>query len=252
MYIVVSPAKKLNAEPQTLSWGQEPFFKDDVTELLSVIREKSAEDLEKLMHLSGKLGQLNHERYQRFALPFQQENSSAAIYSFAGDTYVGLQVRDFSVEDIEFADQHLGILSGLYGLLRPSDWMQAYRLEMGTKLSSSRGKDLYQFWGNKIAKRINQFLQAEADCLINLASGEYFKSVDQTQLNARIITPVFKEIRNGQYKIISFSAKRARGMMARYAIKNRLSDPEKLKEFDLDNYRFQAELSAENEWVFVR
>lgn len=251
MYTVVSPAKKMNADSPRLSTGQAPFFEDDIKDLLAVMRNKSPQDLEQLMGISPKLGQLNYERYQDFSLPFQGDNSSPAIYSFAGDTYVGLQASDFSLEDIQFADSHLGILSGLYGLLRPSDWMQAYRLEMGTKLESSRGKNLYQFWGDKITRRINQFLQEE-DCLVNLASTEYFKSVDQKQIGARILTPVFKELRKGQYKIISFSAKRARGMMARYIIKNRISDPESLKDFAEDNYRFDPDLSSENEWVFTR
>lgn len=241
----------MNAEPKTLSMGQEPFFKDDVTELLAVMKGKSSQDLEGLMGISSKLGKLNYDRYQAFQLPFQAENSSPAIHSFAGDTYVGLQADDFSEEDIQFADQHLGILSGLYGVLRPSDWMQAYRLEMGTKLANARGKDLYQFWGQKISARINQFLQEE-DYLINLASTEYFKSVDSEQIKSQIITPVFKELRNGKYKIISFSAKRARGMMARYIIKNRISNIEELKNFTEDNYRFQEELSSKNEWVFTR
>tara|TARA_B110000037_G_C16975689_1_gene446935 strand:+ start:174 stop:932 length:759 start_codon:yes stop_codon:yes gene_type:complete len=252
MYIVVSPAKKLHSEPKMLKSGQEPFFAYDTQQLLRIMKNKTAQDLERLMKISPKLGQLNHERYQSFQLPFQAENSSSVINTFAGDTYVGLDAQDFSAEDIEFGDQHLGILSGLYGLLRPSDWMQEYRLEMGTKLENQRGRNLYQFWGQKIAERINQFLPDKEPVLVNLASKEYFKAVDVQNLKARILTPVFKEQKNGVYKIISFSAKRARGTMARYIIKNRIVDPERLKIFAEDNYRFQADLSSENEWVFIR
>ena len=252
MYIVVSPAKKLHAEPKMLNVGQAPFFADDTQELLGIMKQKTAQDLEELMKISQKLGLLNYGRYQSFALPFQAKNSSSVLYTFAGDTYVGLQADDFSADDIAFADQHLGILSGLYGLLRPSDWMQEYRLEMGTKLDNQRGRNLYQFWGQKIADRINQLLPEKEPVLVNLASNEYFKAVDAQNLKARILTPVFKEQKNGVYKIISFSAKRARGTMARYIIKNRIVDPEQLKDFAEDNYCFQAELSSENEWVFTR
>ena len=205
------------------------------------------------MGISDKLAELNRDRFLAFSTPFDLDNARAAAYFFAGDTYMGLDAESMTDNDMEFAQGHLGILSGLYGLLRPLDLIQPYRLEMGTRLQNPKGDDLYQFWGTKIAQAINLKLnESEEKVLINLASKEYFRSVDTKKIKAKIITPVFKEERNGKLKIISFNAKRARGMMARYIIDNRLLNPESIKSFCQDGYRFNAELSDDTNWVFTR
>ena len=175
------------------------------------------------------------------------------MLAFNGDVYSGLGATDFTDKDLKFAQQHLRILSGLYGLLRPMDLMQPYRLEMGTRFNNHRGKDLYQFWGSTITEALNQQLTAlKTDVLVNLASNEYFKSVKREELKGRVVTPVFKDWKNGQYKIISFYAKKARGLMGRYAILERLTHVDQLKQFDLEGYSYAADLSSVNEWVFTR
>jgi cytoplasmic iron level regulating protein YaaA (DUF328/UPF0246 family) len=206
-----------------------------------------------LMSLSDKLAGLNAARFGQWSQPFTTENSRPAVLAFNGDVYTGLDANSFSEQDFDFAQRHFRILSGLYGLLKPLDLMQAYRLEMGTKLSNERGDNLYQFWGDVITHELNTALAEQGDdVLINLASTEYFKSVKKKSLKATIITPAFKDWKNGQYKMISFFAKKARGLMARYIIQNKITDVEQLKQFDLAGYQYSADFSKGNDWVFTR
>jgi hypothetical protein len=205
------------------------------------------------MGISDKLAGLNAARFGEWATPFTQENARQAILAFNGDVYTGLDAKSFSEKDFAFAQQHMRILSGLYGLLKPLDLMQAYRLEMGKKLDNDRGSNLYQFWGDIITEHLNAAIEAQGDnVLINLASNEYFKSVKKKSLKAEVITPAFKDWKNGQYKMISFFAKKARGLMARYIIENQITDVEQLKGFDVAGYQYSTELSKANDWVFTR
>jgi cytoplasmic iron level regulating protein YaaA (DUF328/UPF0246 family) len=213
----------------------------------------SPQQISKLMGISDKLGTLNFDRYQNWQRPFTKKNARPAVFAFNGDVYQGLAATSFNPADLTFAQQHLRILSGLYGLLRPLDLMQAYRLEMGTQLANSSGANLYAYWKDHIAVQLNkQLKKAQTTTLINLASNEYFKAIDQAQLDANIITPAFKEKRNGQYKIISFSVKKARGLMAAYIIKNQIVAPEKIKGFAAEGYTFNSKLSNGNNWIFTR
>jgi hypothetical protein len=205
------------------------------------------------MRISEKLGILNSNRFIQWQLPFTADNSKQALLAFKGDVYEGMHTNSLTEDDLNWANDHLRILSGLYGLLKPLDLIQAYRLEMGTKFSNQRGKNLYEFWGDKITNKINQELAKQrSPVVINLASNEYFKSVKEKQLNAAVITPVFKDWKNDQFKIISFYAKKARGMMSAYIIKNQLESPSDIKQFDTAGYNFSAEQSTDNEWVFLR
>ena len=210
-------------------------------------------DLSSLMKISDKLATLNANRFAEFSTPFTPDNARQALFAFNGDVYTGLDAQSLSEDDIAYAQQHLRILSGLYGVLRPLDLMQAYRLEMGTKLANSRGKNLYEYWGDIVTTEVNKALAAQGDnVLVNLASNEYFKSVKPKQLDGMIITPVFKDKKNGQYKIISFFAKKARGLMARYILQNKVEDVAGLKAFDTAGYYFSEEQSTETELVFLR
>lgn len=254
MLMVISPAKTLDYDtPPVIEQSTQPRFVEHSVELIEVLREKSPQDIAKLMSLSDKLASLNVARYGSWERESTPQNAKQALLAFKGDVYTGLNAEDFSSDDFAFAQQHLRMLSGLYGLLRPLDLMQPYRLEMGTKLTNPRGKDLYTFWGERISQWLNEDLEAQGDqVLLNLASQEYFGAVKPKALNARVIDTVFKDQKNGQYKIISFYAKKARGLMARYVIKERLQDPEGLKDFNLDGYRFDAASSSENQLVFLR
>ena len=255
MLIVISPAKKLDFEslPQSDDYTQADCLEDSA-ELIEVLKEYSSKQLEKLMHLSTNLAQLNHDRYHNWHLPFNPQNSKQALLTFKGDVYAGINVESFSAEDLSFTQDHLRILSGLYGLLRPLDLMQPYRLEMGTKLKNSRGKNLYEFWGSQITELINkQLALIENNTLVNLASNEYFKSVKVKELNGTLITPVFKEKRDdGNYKIIGIYAKKARGMMSAYILKNKITEVEQIKNFNDAGYIYNSELSTQNDWVFSR
>jgi len=251
MIIVISPAKTLDFDsaPITKSYTQ-PRFIEQSQQLIDDLKKLSTGDIASLMKLSDKLAALNMARFQTWQAPFDLDNAKQAVLAFKGDVYTGLDADTLSEDELEFAQQNLRILSGLYGALRPLDLMQAYRLEMGTKFANTKGKDLYQFWGSQLRESIEAEL---ADgVLINLASNEYFKAVQAKKLNARIITPVFKDWKSGQYKIISFYAKKARGLMSRYIIEQRLQEPEALKQFDTDGYRFSAEMSSGDEWIFIR
>lgn len=253
MLMVISPAKNLDYEsPLATKTYTQPQFLDDACELIDQLKPLEPHQVSNLMGISEKLGELNAERYQQWHTPFKPDNARQAVLAFNGDVYTGLDAPSFNGDDFQFAQKHLRILSGLYGILRPLDLMQPYRLEMGTKFENSRGKDLYAFWGNKLTNALNDELADEGKVLINLASNEYFKSIKKQALNARIITPQFKDWKNGQYKMISFYAKKARGLMCAYAIKNRIDDPEGLKGFDVAGYRFSEEQSSGDNWVFLR
>ena len=221
--------------------------------LVDDARTLAPDDIRSLMGVSEAIASLNYERFMNWAPESTIANAKQAILAFKGDVYTGLEAETMSTKDLEFAQVHLRILSGLYGLLRPLDLMQPYRLEMGLKFSNQRGKNLYEFWGERITDAINADLaSASTETLVNLASNEYFKAVKIKSLNADIITPQFKDLRNGQYKMISFFAKKARGVMARYIIDNQLSDPEQLKSFTASGYYFSAEQSSGNNLVFLR
>jgi len=254
MLIVISPAKNLDFDtPVPVKKHTKAGFLDDSQALIDDLQKLAPHDISNLMGISDKLGTLNFDRFQEWSLPFTKSNARQAVFAFKGDVYVGLDAYGFSDEDAAFAQDHLRILSGLYGLLKPLDLMQAYRLEMGTKFANARGKDLYAFWGDTITKALNkQVKKAGSQILVNLASNEYFKSVQAKQLDAEIITPVFKDKKNGTYKIISFFAKKARGRMSAYIIKNRITDANDIKAFDWDGYSFSDGLSSEREWVFTR
>ncbi|MCK7545162.1 peroxide stress protein YaaA [Marinobacter bryozoorum] len=253
MLMVVSPAKNLDYEsPRATEKHTQPQFLDDACELIDQLKTLEPHQVSNLMGISEKLGQLNAERFQQWHTPFTPENARPAALAFNGDVYTGLAAQDFSDKEFEFAQKHLRILSGLYGILRPLDLMQPYRLEMGTKFENKRGKDLYEFWGDIITDALNSELQADDGVLVNLASNEYFKSVRKKKLDARMITPQFKDWKNGQYKMISFYAKKARGLMCRYAITNGITRADDLKGFDLAGYRFSEEQSSGDNWTFLR
>lgn len=254
MLLVVSPAKKLDFEsPLPTNKTSQASLLEYSETLIERCIKLSPNQIASLMKLSDKLAGLNAARFGEWHLPFTPENSRQAILAFNGDVYSGLDAYSFSNEDFTFAQQHFRILSGLYGLLKPLDLMQAYRLEMGTKLDNIRGNNLYQFWGDIITTELNRSLaEHNDDKLINLASNEYFKVVNKKLLNATIITPQFKDWKNGQYKMISFFAKKARGLMARYIIQNQLTDVEQLKNFDLAGYQYNSDLSQGNDWVYTR
>ena len=253
MLMVVSPAKNLDYDsPLATDRYTQPAFLDDACELIDQLKALEPHQVSNLMSISDKLGQLNAERYQQWHTPFTPDNARPAVLAFNGDVYTGLAAQEFSDKEFEVAQQRLRILSGLYGILRPLDLMQPYRLEMGTKFANKRGKDLYEFWGDTITNALNEELEADDGVLVNLASNEYFKSVRKKHLNARVITPQFKDWKNGQYKMISFYAKKARGLMARYAITNNITQADDLKGFDLAGYRFSEEQSSGDNWTFLR
>ncbi|MFC7049146.1 peroxide stress protein YaaA [Emcibacter nanhaiensis] len=252
MLVIVSPAKKLDYETDVSvkSWS-EPEYLDDSLELIETARKLTRNDIAGLMKISDQLADLNYHRFHDFSIPFTPANARPAIFAFKGDTYVGLDAETLSEEDLAYAQDHLRILSGLYGLLRPMDLMQAYRLEMGSRLSNPRGRNLYEFWGDTLAEGINEALEGEKEpVLVNCASNEYFKAVKPKALKAQVITPVFKQVKDGHARSLGMMAKRARGMMARYIIQNRIEDPAKLKEFDMDGYKFQPTLSDHETFEF--
>ncbi|MGA0807390.1 MAG: peroxide stress protein YaaA [Pseudohongiellaceae bacterium] len=254
MLIVLSPAKTLDFDtPAPLRKHTQPQLLEQARVLNGLLREQDAAALGRLMRISPDLAQLNVERNRHWAPPFTPESAKQAVFAFRGDVYGGLDADSLPASDLAWAQQHLRILSGLYGLLRPLDLIQAYRLEMGTKLANPHGKDLYAFWGDSITRALNEALRAQGDgVLVNLASEEYFGAVRPARLEGRVVTPVFKEYRGGSYRIISLFAKRARGRMASWIIRERLQDPLSLQQFDADGYRFNAALSAGTTLVFTR
>lgn len=254
MLILISPAKTLDYQsPLATTRYTQPELLEYSQQLIGVARQLSAPQIGKLMGISDKLADLNATRFHDWHPEFTPKNARQAILAFKGDVYTGLQAETFGEADFDFAQQHLRMLSGLYGVLRPLDLMQPYRLEMGIKLENAKGKDLYQFWGEAITDTLNQALKAQGDdVVINLASDEYFRSVKTKRLQGQIIKPVFLDEKNGQFKVISFYAKKARGLMSRYIIENRLTQPEQLARFDSDGYFFDADASDKGEMVFKR
>ncbi|MCZ4059334.1 peroxide stress protein YaaA [Pantoea sp. LMR881] len=254
MLMVISPAKTLDYEsPLATPRFTQPALLEKSQQLIDVARDLSPAHIASLMGISDKLAHLNAERFNSWQPAFTPDNARQAILAFKGDVYTGLQAESFNDDDFDFAQQHLRMLSGLYGVLRPLDLMQPYRLEMGIKLATPAGSDLYRFWGDIITQTLNEALAEQGDdVLINLASDEYFKSVQPTKLQARLIKPVFLDEKNGKFKVISFYAKKARGLMSRYVIQQRLQTPEQLKQFDVDGYVFDAASSSDNELVFKR
>ncbi|SES62124.1 peroxide stress protein YaaA [Thalassotalea agarivorans] len=254
MLMLVSPAKNLDYEsPLATQTFSQPELLAHSQLLIDQCKQLSPADISSLMGVSDKIAGLNAARFGEWQQPFSPDNARPAVLAFNGDVYTGLDAASFSEEDFAFAQSHLRILSGLYGLLKPLDLMQAYRLEMGTKLKNERGDNLYQFWGDIITDKVNDAIaSSNTTALVNLASNEYFKSVKKKQLNADIITPAFKDWKNGQYKMISFFAKKARGLMARYIIENRITDVEQVKQFDVAGYSYNESLSKGNDWVFTR
>ncbi|MDO8319335.1 peroxide stress protein YaaA [Rhodoferax sp.] len=254
MLFLLSPAKSLDFDPPGADVAHsQPLFVPQARELIGLLRQKSPQEIASLMSLSDSLAGLNVARYQAWSAKFTHKNAKQAVLAFNGDVYDGLDAKTLSADELAWAQDHVCILSGLYGVLRPLDYMQPYRLEMGTRLANPNGRDLYQFWGSQIANYLNTRLAADkTPVIINLASQEYFKAVDKKALKARVVDCVFEDFKGGQYKIISFYAKRARGLMARFATTRRLSLPEQLKAFDLDGYAFDSSVSQAEQLVFRR
>lgn len=254
MLIFLSPAKSLDFKtPPHISTYTQPVFLEQSATLMRQLRRLSPADIAHLMSLSDPLAWLNFNRYADWSLPFTPENAKPAVLAFDGDVYDGLAARALSAADLDFAQRQVRILSGLYGILKPLDLMQPYRLEMGTKFANEGGKDLYTFWGERLLKAINDELaEMPRPVAVNLASEEYFKAAIGRKINGELIQPVFEDWKSGRYKIISFYAKRARGLMTRFATVNRLTASEGLKDFDCDGYAFAPDVSDEKSWVFRR
>jgi hypothetical protein len=252
MLVVISPAKSLDMTPVQIP-ASAPAFQDDALRLAKTARGLSLGDLKSLMTISDDLARLNRDRFAAFAADPAPEAVKPAALAFNGDTYQGLEAKTLSTDDLHWAQDHLGILSGLYGLLRPLDAIQPYRLEMGSKLKTRRGASLYEYWGDTIAKALNaRAADVGADTLVNCASQEYFGAVDRKALKLRVITPSFMEVKDDKPRIVSFFAKRARGAMARFIVENRLTDAEAIKDFTSGGYAYDADLSDGDTWVFVR
>ena len=254
MLILLSPAKSLDYDtPSTTDRHTLPQFTADSAALIEVLRPYTPVQLASLMDLSDALATLNVARYAAWSPRFTARNSKQAVLAFNGDVYEGLDAPSLKQKDLDWAQDHVAILSGLYGILRPLDWMQPYRLEMGTRLKTPKGKNLYEFWGSEVANYLNQRAQADVSpVVINLASEEYFKVVDRKALRPRVVTCAFEERKADGYKVISFMAKRARGLMVRYAVAHRVTTPEQLKGFDLEGYRFVPAVSSPDRLVFRR
>ncbi len=250
MLILISPAKSLNLDSKnSLKNFTTPHFSSEATFLADQLKKLSAKDLEKLMDISPKLAELNHQRFQDFSPKFDFSNSKQALLAFDGDVYKPINSAEFSAEDFDFAQNSLRILSGFYGILKPLDLIQPYRLEMGTNLKVGDAKNLYQFWGDKVSKYLNS---EPAEEIINLASEEYFQAIDQKKISAKIINVIFKEKKGDSYKIVGINAKKARGMMTRFIIKNRINKPAALRKFSVENYSFSEKLSDENNFYFLK
>ena len=254
MFFILSPAKNLNeTSAAPTKEHSQPALLEQSAILMAKLRELAPQDLSALMGVSDKIARLNTERNAAWRPPFSLRNAKQAVYLFNGDVYEGLDAESLTLPQIDWLQGHTGLLSGLYGLLRPLDLIQPYRLEMGTKLANPRGKDLYAFWGGLITELLaERMAEAQTDVLVNLASQEYFKAVQPAKLGGCLITPVFQDEKNGRYKIISFYAKRARGLMLRYAAERAITEPEQLLDFNSEGYAFCAAASSENEWVFRR
>lgn len=254
MIAILSPAKKLdkNTGRGTESYTT-PQFLEDSRELVEQLRDYSPDQLSRLMNISRQLAELNYERFARWHTPFTRDNAHPAVFLFNGQVYQGLDAESLQDGDLAFAQDHLRILSGLYGLLRPLDLIQPYRLEMGTRLDNNRGRDLYAFWGEKITAALNESLAGHSSkVLLNLASNEYYKALQPGKIEGDIITPVFKEKKGDQYRTVAVYAKKARGLMSRFILENHIDDPEAIKSFEEEGYVFSPQQSTQKEWVFVR
>lgn len=254
MLILLSPSKRLDYEtPPPTEQHSEPEYLEEAETLIDVLRDYDLEELGELMDISEDLAELNYGRYRDFETPFTPENAKQAIFAFAGDVYRDFEFDHYETPDFEFLQNHVRILSGLYGILRPLDLMQPYRLEMHTKLENPRGDDLYEFWGKRLADSVNAALDAQGDdVILNLASNQYFDAIDHDNLEGRVIRPNFKDFRNGSYMVISFYLKRLRGTMSDWVVQNRITDPDELSQFDRNDYYFDPERSTEDEPVFLR
>ena len=250
---IISPAKKLDYSPIEKNLDSTvPGLLEHSNELIKYLKYLNPQEVSSLMGLSDKLGALNYERFQEWETPFTKSNSKQAILAFKGDVYQGLDAESLSKTELIWAQKHVRILSGLYGVLKPLDLMQAYRLEMGTKFPTNRGKNLYEFWNSIITDELNRTFSSKKATLLNLASNEYFKSINSSELKANVITPIFMDRKNGKYKIISFFAKKARGLMTRYVIKNQTEDIADIQNFEEGGYFFNEEMSEDNKPVFCR
>jgi len=253
MITIISPAKNLNPIRSSKSDRYTiPSFIEESQHLVEQLRKLNVSELQKLMQISDNLAVANRERFLRWHLPFTPENAKEALFMFNGDVYKSLDSSTLTDEDLEEAQNKLRILSGLYGLLRPFDLIQEYRLEMGVSFDFLEYRNLYDFWSEKITKELNRILQQNDKILVNLASAEYFKVIDRHKISGRIITPIFKEFKDGTYKIVGIFAKKARGSMCRFIVKNRISNPEEMKHFGADGYCFRDDLSNTNDWIFTR
>ncbi len=253
MTIIISPAKTQDfSAHNTTNISSEPAFLKESLKLVRELKKHSPKQIASLMSVSDNIAELNYHRFKTFKAPFTPDNAKQSLLAFKGDVYTDIDVDHYTKEDFEFAQQHLRILSGLYGLLKPLDLIQPYRLEMKIKLANPRGKDLYEFWGDRITKALNTLMDKPNPTLINLASAEYFKAVNTKLLKGKVITPVFKDHKDGAYKIIAFYAKRARGLMTDFIIKNKIEVPETLKTFQEGGYEYSEPLSSDQEWVFIR
>ena len=254
MLAILSPAKTLDYEtPLKTKLNSQPIYGRESNQLIKTLRTFEPFEVASLMKISDKLADLNHKRYVEWRNKPAESKTRPAALAFKGDVYQGLEAQSFNDNDLKFAQRHLRILSGLYGLLRPLDVIQPYRLEMGTKLKTSKGQNLYDYWGTKLTDGLNEALkESKEGTLVNLASNEYFGAVQPELLEGSLLNIGFKEKRNGQLKFVSFSAKKARGLMANFIIKERVKKPDDLKSFDLENYRFNEKMSSELEWTFSR
>jgi len=254
MLIVISPAKKLDYQSNSPQQAYtEPAYLEKSANLIKVMKNKTPAEIQSLMGISENLANLNHSRYLNWNKKNTKRNSKPAIYAFMGDVYTGLDAKSLTNHQIRFAQDHLRILSGLYGVLKPLDLIQPHRLEMGTKIKTESGETLYDFWGHAPTSDLNQQAKVlKTKHIVNLASNEYFKVINKTALTLEVLTPVFKDKKQDTYKVISFYAKKARGMMAKYIIENEITDPKGIKEFSLAGYKYRSKLSAKNEYVFTR
>lgn len=254
MLVLLSPSKTMDFQDNwELEEASYPQFLDEAEELVKQLRQYSPEEIGELMNVSDKIAKLNFDRFQSFSTPFNNENARQAILAYRGDVYDGIAVNQYTEKDFQFAQEQVRILTGLYGILRPLDLIQPYRLEMGTRFPNPKGDNLYEFWGNKITENINNDLRSHnKQYVVNLASNEYFKAINSKQLKGNVITPVFKENKNGQYKTIAIYAKKARGYMTDFIVRNRIDAPEDLKGFNYDGYGFNEDLSNDKEFVFTR
>ncbi len=249
MLAIISPSKTQDFSDCSIENFSQTRQQESSNELINILKNQSQSQISKLMSISEKLSALNFERFQKFRIPFTLENAKQAILAFKGDVYNGIDAPSLSTEDLNFAQDKVRMLSGLYGVIRPLDLIQPYRLEMGTKLSNDKGKDLYEYWGSDISNVLND---DESELIINLASNEYFKAIDKKSLNAKILDIVFKEKKGDSYKVIGIYAKRARGLMVNFIIRNRLDTPAGLQDFSDEGYRFDKDLSDDSTWVYLR